>query len=69
MNNDMFWQMLQQEPVWMLLIQIAVVWAIVCIGICLPLITLKLYWKSITRYFHEKPRYSPYAGKEKYLGH
>jgi hypothetical protein len=35
----------------------ATLWALVCIGICLPLITLKLYWNSIKRLF---PRESAY---------
>jgi len=32
-------------------------WGLVCVGVCLPLITLKLYWKSILRLF---PRESAY---------
>jgi len=32
-------------------------WALVCVGVCLPLITLKLYWNTIVRLF---PRESAY---------
>jgi len=44
----MIWQMWQSEPIWMRLLQLASVWAVLCVGVCLPLITLKLYWKNIS---------------------
>jgi hypothetical protein len=35
----------------------ASLWAILCLGICLPLITLKLYWKAILNLFPKEPAY------------
>jgi len=53
MTLQMWWDTF---PWWMKFGQILVMWAILCVGICLPLITLKLYWHSIHEYFSDKPR-------------
>jgi hypothetical protein len=66
MNNDTFWQVVSDYPPVLKILLIATTWAIFCVGVCLPLITLKLYWQNIRELFEEKPRYSPYAGDEKF---
>jgi len=35
----------------------ATLWALVSVGICLPLITLKLYWNTIQRLFPQESAY------------
>lgn len=47
-------------PWWMKLLQLITVWAVICTGVCLPLIILKLYWKSIQKYFAGDFQSSPY---------
>ena len=50
----------EQFPWWMKLLQFVTLWAEICVGVCLPLITLKLYWKSIQKYFAGDFHSSPY---------
>lgn len=47
-------------PWWVKLLQIITLWAVICVGVCLPLITLKLYWKTIQKYFAGDFHSSPY---------
>jgi hypothetical protein len=51
MNQDFFTMWWEQMPWWIKLLQLITLWAVICIGVCLPLITVKLYWKSIEKYF------------------
>ena len=44
----------------MKLLQFVTLWAVICIGVCLPLITFKLYRKNIQKYFAEDFHGSPY---------
>ena len=44
-----------EQPAFLKFEQFAVLWAIICIGVCLPLITLKLYWNSLSSLFRESP--------------
>lgn len=48
---------LLEHPQLQVLAVYAGLWAILCVGICLPLITLKLYWSSLLKFF---PRESAY---------
>jgi hypothetical protein len=60
MNQDIATIWWEQCPWWMKLLQLITLWAIVCVGVCLPLITLKLYWKSLQNYFASDFHSSPY---------
>src|SRR5450432_93988 len=60
MNQDFLTMRWEQMPWWMKLLQLITVWAVICTGVCLPLITLKLYWKSIQKYFAGDFQSSPY---------
>jgi hypothetical protein len=60
MNQDFatFWW--EQMPWWVKLLQLFTLWAVVCVGVCLPLITLKLYWRSLQKYFAGDFHSTPY---------
>src|ERR1022692_2774932 len=60
MNQDMATLWWENFPWWMKLLQLAEIWAVICVGVCLPLITFKLYRKNIQKYFAEDFNGSPY---------
>jgi len=42
-------------PIWEKLAFLATLWAILCVGVCLPLITLRLFWQNIVQLWKPKP--------------
>jgi len=57
-NDISFEQYLEACPLWMKLGTLLSIWAILCVGICLPLITLKLYSSNIAQWFGKESAYS-----------
>ncbi len=65
MNEDIYKLWWANTPWWQVLIIALTLWSILCVGICLPLITWKLYARSIAKLFPKEPLYSRFHDHKK----
>jgi len=45
-------------PPWIDVLAVLMIWALICVGICLPMITWKLFWSNADEEFETRFRLS-----------